>query len=75
MTDKVSGPDGSALSEGLGPRAWIAWNGGRCPLEGGAKCDTQHRDGSVTKGRQVHSRDRWDHLMTPCDIVAYRVVG
>lgn len=25
MTDKVAGPDGSALSEGLGRAAWEAW--------------------------------------------------
>lgn len=66
-------PLGLGLSEGLGARGWIAWDGGRCPLPAGAKCDTQHRDGSVTKGREVYARDRWHHLGTACDIVAYRV--
>lgn len=70
-----SGPLALKSNEGLGARRWIAWNGGRCPLKGGAKCETQHRDGSVTNDRQVYARDRWDHLGTPCDIVAYRVTG
>jgi len=74
MRDDVAGPFGSALSEGLGAH-WIEWSGGCCPLKAGARCDIRHRDGSVTKNRRVYACDRWDHLGTPCDIVAYRVVG
>jgi hypothetical protein len=68
-------PLGLSLSEGLGARGWIAWEGGHCPLSAGAKYDARHRDGSVTKGRLVYARERWEHLSTPCDIVAYRVTG
>jgi hypothetical protein len=72
--DESNPPTAVGSNAGLGAR-WIAWSGGRCPLEAGIKCETQHRDGSVTKDRRVYSRDRWDHLGVPCDIVAYRVVG
>lgn len=52
---------------------WQPWTGGHCPLDPGTRYDAQHRDGTITMRRRAYARDRWDHLGTPCDIVAYRV--
>jgi hypothetical protein len=53
---------------------WIRHEGGIPPLASGELFDCRHRDGSVSRGRTFCSRDLWDHLGTPCDIVAYRIV-
>ncbi len=53
---------------------WIEWRGGSCPLAPGTQFEAQHRGGHVTKNRVAYANDRWEHLGTECDIVAYRVM-
>jgi hypothetical protein len=49
------------------------WNGGFCPVKAGTKVELIHRDGQ-RRTMLIDYPTRWNHLGTPCDIVAYRVV-
>jgi hypothetical protein len=52
---------------------WKQWTGGKCPVRAGTTVELKHRDGS-TGTRTIEWPGWWEHLGTPCDIVAYRIV-
>lgn len=52
---------------------WKPWAGGQCPVAVGTRIETKHRDGS-TSIRTIEYWTAWNHLGTPCDIVAYRII-
>lgn len=54
---------------------WINHAGGKVELPLGTIYDARHRDGSISIGRKIQWQTDgiWNHLGTPCDIVAYRV--
>lgn len=58
-----------------GNNPWIEWRGGWTPLKPGTHFEALHRDGHVTRNRVAYASDRWEHLGTGCDIVAYRVTA
>jgi len=54
---------------------WIPWNGGECPVAPLSLVKIRFRDGECDdNGCRIAGHLRWEHIDTPSDIVAFKVV-
>jgi len=52
---------------------WIEWKGGQCPVALDAVVDFVMRDGNQALLGDCASTLRWKKLLSPCDIIFYRI--
>lgn len=52
---------------------WIAWGGGECPVGPSIHVDALHRSGNEYRKERASRSGRWTHIMSPSDIIAYRL--